>query len=54
MRNHASCLSAAVLMAIGGAHVAHADAEMLNTYCSACHTETESGLSRISEPTQKP
>lgn len=54
MRNQASCLSAAILMAVGGAHVAHADAEMVTEYCSGCHTESEGTFSRISDQRKSP
>ena len=54
MRNQASCLSAAILMAVGGGTLAHADQALVADYCGACHTETDSGLSRISEQRKSP
>ena len=47
MRKNTSCLSAAILMAVGGAHVANADQQLLAETCGACHSETGNGLSRI-------
>lgn len=54
MRNKTSCLSAAILMAVGGAHLAWADGQLLNDTCGDCHTATDAGLSRIAGQRKTP
>lgn len=48
MRYTTSCLSAAILMATSGANADSADvAQLIKKTCGACHTESNTGLSRI-------
>ncbi|MCV6586957.1 MAG: quinohemoprotein amine dehydrogenase subunit alpha [Marinibacterium sp.] len=54
MRYKTSCLSAAILMAVGGAHLAQADEQLVIDACGSCHAETETGLSRIDGQRKSP
>ncbi|MFY2823825.1 quinohemoprotein amine dehydrogenase subunit alpha [Ruegeria sp. MALMAid1280] len=47
MRKLTVCVSAAILTAIGGAHVAGASEQLVIDTCGACHSPTDNGLSRI-------
>ena len=47
MRTLTGCVSAAILTAIGGAHMADASEQLVIDTCSACHSPTDNGLSRI-------